>query len=482
MPAMIRAIGTLCTRVFQAICPDPFVIAILLTLVTVVAALLCGQPPERAAAGPIFDAWHDPGGGYWKLLAFAMQMCLILVTGHALASAPVVDRAIQQWAGVPKTASGAAGLVAAVACLAALINWGLGLIVGALFARAVGEAMARKGVAVHYPLLAAAGYLGLMVWHGGLSGSAPLSVTSLASARGSLPESALALLPAGGIPLGQTLFSPLNLAVTGGLVLLAPILAVLVAPTDPRAIRPISDFPVRGDSAHEPAGPDDSGRTTLPDRLNHSVVVALLLAIPLVAAVGRFVWLRGGVDAPLALRLSTGMQSIGLNEINMVMLAVGLIAHGSPVRYMAAAEGAARGCAGIMIQFPLYAGIMGIMVESGLAARLADLFSRVDAPQAIPVLSFVAAALLNLFIPSGGGQWAVQGPIALAAGHSGGIEPGTMVMAVAYGDQLTNMLQPFWALPLLAITGVRARDIVGYTATIMLFASLWIAACLWFLG
>lgn len=484
MTRMIRFLGAACTRIFQTLCPDPFVIAILLTLVTVAAALLWGDSAADAGGTRstlLFDAWRDNAGGLWKLLAFSMQMCVILVTGHALASAPIVQRNIQRLAGLPSTAPAAVGAVAVLACGAALINWGLGLIAGALFARAVGAAMARKRVAVHYPLLAAAGYLGLMVWHGGLSGSAPLAVTSLASAKSSLPASALPLLPAEGIPLGQTLFSPLNLVVTGGLVLLAPLLAVLLSPKAGAAVRSIDEFPVNEpDRAGVPL--TDRGGRSLPAVLNDSVVVALLLAVPLLAAVVRFVWLRGGAEETAIARLSTGLQGIGLNEINMAMLAVGLIAHGSPARYMAAAEGAARGCAAIMIQFPLYAGIMAIVVESGLAARLADAFNQVAEPRALPLLSFLSAAVLNIFIPSGGGQWAVQGPIALAAGQTGGIEPGTMVMSVAYGDQLTNMLQPFWALPLLAITGVQARDIVGYTATIMLFSGVWIAACLWFLG
>jgi short-chain fatty acids transporter len=157
---------------------------------------------------------------------------------------------------------------------------------------------------------------------------------------------------------------------------------------------------------------------------------------------------------------------------------LGLALHGTPARYVRAVDDAARGCAGIILQFPLYAGIMGMMHQSGLTAQIAAGLSAQASATTLPLYTFASAGVVNLFIPSGGGQWGVQGPIAVQAALEAGVEPAKMVMAVAYGDQLTNMLQPFWALPLLAITGVRARDIVGYTAVLMILAGLWLAGCL----
>jgi len=154
---------------------------------------------------------------------------------------------------------------------------------------------------------------------------------------------------------------------------------------------------------------------------------------------------------------------------------VGLLLHGSIRSYAAAVEGAMRGCAGILLQFPLYGGIMAMLAASGLVGLIAGTMGTIATPQTLPFYTFVSAGITNLFVPSGGGQWAVQGPIALETAFRMGVEPGRIVMAVAYGDQLTNMLQPFWALPLLAITGVRARDIVGYTALVMVVAGAWIA-------
>ena len=170
---------------------------------------------------------------------------------------------------------------------------------------------------------------------------------------------------------------------------------------------------------------------------------------------------------------------MGLDQVIMIMFALGLLLHASPVAYMHAAGDAARGCAGIIVQFPIYAGIMAIMAATGLVTMIAEGFVSVGNQTTMPLLSFLAAGIVNIFVPSGGGQWAIQGPIALQSGMDAGVMPGKMVMAVAYGDELTNMLQPFWALPLLAITGVRARDIVGYTAMVMVVAGTWMA--LWLL-
>jgi short-chain fatty acids transporter len=466
---MISRLGLAISRVFHRVCPDPFVIAILLTALTAILALAFGRFPsgvdtvgDRAVA--LLNAWRADDG-IWKLLAFGMQMCLILVTGHALASTRPVRRVIDALAGLPQSAGAAAVLVCLAACITGLINWGLGLIVGALVAREVGRSCARRGVRVHYPLLAAAGYMGLLVFHGGMSGSAPIATTTLAGAKKVLPESALAYIGEG-ISLDQTLFSPLNLLVTGGLVVLLPVLFWMLAPRREQDMVPyaVAQAPARvAMTSHAPMIPtsNDDG-VSVPDRLDRSPIVAWLLAILLLA--GFFMYVR-----------DSGAMRIRIDDVNALMFALGLILHGSPRAYMNAVEDAARDCGGIIIQFPIYAGIMAMMKASGMIDTLTDAFTRVGTAQTLPVMSFLAATLVGLFVPSGGAQWSLQGPIALQSGAAVGAEPGAMLMSVAYGDELANMLQPFWALPLLAITKVRARDIVGYTAIAMLLAGAWMA-------
>ncbi|MBK7405261.1 MAG: short-chain fatty acid transporter [Phycisphaerales bacterium] len=453
---MISALGLRISAVFRRTAPDPFVLAILLTLLTVALAL--ALTPSTPAS--LIDTW---GGteGVWSLLAFGMQMCIILVTGHALASSPPFSALLDRLASLPRSGAQAAALVAATACLLAVCNWGLGLIAGALLAKRVGLAMARKGIPAHYPLLAASGYLGLMVWHGGFSGSAPLKVTTAKD----IAEVFGADAPIQPTNLHHTILSPMNLFITGGLLLLTPLLAAMLSPRSPTHTAAADAF--TGPEPLPAPHTDNLGKPLLPRLLEDTP----LLTVPLVALIGFWAWRfylpREGH--------ASGLLSLSPDRVNLTMLLLGLALHGTPRRYAAAVEQAATGCAGIILQFPLYAGIMGVMKSSGLTEQLSRTLAEGAGPHTLPLFTFLSAGLVNLFVPSGGGQWAVQGPVAVHAAIDAGIDPAKMVMAVAYGDQLTNMLQPFWALPLLAITGVKARDIVGYTAVIMCFAGAWTA-------
>ena len=453
---MIGRLGLRISAVFRATAPDPFVLAVLLTLVTFALAFTLTD----ATPNSLVDYWGG-SSGVWSLLGFGMQMCLILVTGHALASSPPVSAVLDRLASLPRTGAQAAALVAFVACTLSVCNWGLGLIAGALLAKRVGEEMERRGRPAHYPLLAAAGYLGFIVWHGGFSGSAPLKVTT---ARG-LTEIFGDSPPIGVIDLSQTLLSPLNLIVTGGLVVMVPLLVMALSPRDARDMQSASTF---GPAAEEPRSesPEEERSPFLPRLLEETPIVTLAL----VALIGWWAW-RFYIPRE---NHESGIFHLNPDTVNLTMLLLGLVCHGTPRRYVRAVEQAATSCAGIILQFPLYAGIMAVMKASGLTAMLAEAIAANATPQTLPVFTFLSAGVVNLFVPSGGGQWAVQGPIAMQSAVDAGVSPAKMVMAVAYGDQLTNMLQPFWALPLLAITGVKARDIVGYTALVMVVAAAWV--------
>ncbi len=463
LPCMVRHFGYLVTAVFRRVVPDPLVIAVLLTLGVFIAAIVFGRFPEGVdgvinRSDWLISAWRG-GNGLWKLLAFAMQMCLILLGGHILAEAPPVRRILSKVGDLPRSGASAAAIVALVAMLLGILNWGLGLIGGAVLAREAGRSLARRGIPSHYPLLAAAGYTGLLVWHGGLSGSAPLSMTTAAGAEKVLPAELVgdAIIT----PLGQTIFSLENLLVTGGLLIIVPLLLRFMAPSNELS-EPITRF-APASSLETPATPPTN---TLPDFLNHTRWITLLLGAALLVA---------GVSSVV----ESGIDRIGLNTVIMILLAAAFLMHRSPEAFMDAAARAAAGCAGIIVQFPLYAGIMGLMVASGLVQTMTEALLALATPQTLEFWTMVSAGIVNILVPSGGGQWAVQGPIALQAAQEAGIGTGAMVMAVAYGDELTNMLQPFWALPLLAVTGVRARDIVGYTAIVMVVAGGWMT--LWLL-
>ena len=450
---MIRRLADALSRWSARWVPDPFVIVILLTLVTMALVwALTGKDPVAALGawggrlqdGEVLKAER----GLWSLLAFAMQMCLTLVTGHALAAAPPVRRAIARLVDHVPSASAAVVVVALVAMLMGLLNWGLGLIVGAVIARDMGRSLKRRGVRAHYPLIGAAGYTGLLVWHGGLSGSAPLKITRASEIATVLPPG-LHLDP---LPLSETIGSPLNLTVAALLLVGVPLALVLMRPRD-ADIREIDAFAPADDlPATAPAG-------TGPARaLERSSVLALLLAAAAFTYLGMLV-------------ARVGFGGIDLNVVNLFFLALGLVLHRSAGAYGAAVGDAARSTGGIILQFPFYAGIMGMMALTGLIAVLAQAVGDAATPTSFGPLTFLSAGTVNLFVPSGGGQFAVQGPVVIEAAHQLGVPMGKAVMAFCYGDQWTNMLQPFWALPLLGITGLKVGDLIGYTAALMLLVA-----------
>ena len=451
---MISRLGLIVSNTIGRCVPDPFVLALGLTVLTALLAMVfvvSGQDRTSEEFTAVLDAWWN--GGIWTFLKFGMQMCLILVTGFALASSKPIRWCIERIASIPRDTASAAALIALVAMCAGLINWGLGLIVGALLASTCAEFLGRRGVRVHYPLICAAGYTGMLTWHGGLSGSAPLKMTKMEEITSILPAEVIATLGVEPVPLQASIFSNLNLFVTIGMLVLVPLTLFLLAPGRESEIRTAADLDVRKTDDKDDDVPNRDGIVAI--LLNGTVACGLLL--------GMIIYLlRSG-----------GLGRLGPNEVNATMLGLGMLFHGSPRRYLHAVEKSARGCAGIILQFPFYAGIMALLSASGLALWLAETTSQNATATSLPIMTFLSAGVVNFFVPSGGGQWGIQGPIALEAGAAVGVPAGKMIMSVAYGDELTNMLQPFWAIPLLAIAGIKAREIVGYTALVMIVAGSW---------
>jgi short-chain fatty acids transporter len=435
---VIARFGDRLSRIAARVVPDPFVIALGLTLVVgcfAAVLLATAGTPAREIPAAVFDGWFA-GFKDTALLAFALQMCLVLVTGHALALAPPVQYGIAVVARLPRSAGHATLLVAVVACLAAIVHWGLGAIAGALVAREVARHAGARGLAVHYPLLGAAAYTGLGVWHGGLSGSAPLKVAE--------PKH-FAVDVAGVVPVSETLWSPLNLVILGSLLAIIPLACWAMTPRDRDKLVPPEALPPL--PARERAAP-----TTLPERLGESRVIAMVIGVVGLGFLGHAFY--------------GGRMGLDLDALNAGFLFVGILAHGGVARYLDAVIDGARGAAAIVVQFPFYFGILGMMKAAGAIAWLSDTLTDVASPGSFPLLAFLSASLVNLVIPSGGGQWAVQGELLLGAGGELGVPAGTTVMAFAYGDGITNLVQPFWALPLLGIMGLRARDILGYTTVV----------------
>lgn len=445
---MLRFVTEASVKLVNKYLPSPFVFCILLTLCVFAAAIgVAGQTPLQAA-----DFWSK---GLWSLLGFSMQMALILVTGHVLAKAPLISRVLDTLAsGIrsPRMAVFAVTLVALIGCW---LNWGFGLIVGAVFAKT----LARQVRGVDYPLLVASAYSGFLVWHGGLSGSIPLALATQGADL--LRISGQTITEA--IPVAQTMFAPFNLTIVFGLLIGLPLLNMAMMPRKPIVADP-------GKLQEEvPLLP---ARNTLAQKLDDSHILALLLSG------------MGGIY--LYGHFSGAGFNFTLNVVIALFLFIGLLAHGTPERYSRAVEDSARGISGIVLLFPFYGGIMGLMMHApeggtSLSAMMTRAFIDFSSPDTFPMLAFLSAGLVNIFVPSGGGQWAVQGPIMLPAGVELGVSPVISAMAIAWGDSWTNMIQPFWALPLLGIVGLDARAIMGYCLMALLYSGALITAVFYFM-
>lgn len=439
---------------FRKYLPSPFTIAVLLTVLSILLAWgFTDNTSDRGHLAAILTYWE---AGIWNrgLIVFAYQMMLILVLGHVLVLSKPMERLIMRLTGFVSTPANAALFVALPTMLVSFFNWGLGLIFGALLARKVGEYAQQKQIPVNYPLIGAAGYTGLMVWHGGISGSAPLKVSESGHIHelmaGSATAETLALLPAS-ISTADTVFSTWNIGLFLLVVLLVSLLVYLIGKrARPTGIRlPRYQFNRDKEVAADGA-----------ERLDRSRIVSVAFGLLILLA--------------FVLQYSTMLRQLNISPdmLNFFMLGLALILHGSFQRFLHAVEAAIGDTAGILIQFPLYFGIMGIMSSSGMIAGISDFFVSVSSSDTLPIFTFFSAALVNIFVPSGGGQWAVQGPLVLESAVQLQVPLPKAVMALAYGDQITNMLQPFWALPLLGITGLKARDILPYTLIFMLAGML----------
>ena len=426
-----------CVRVVNRWLPDAFLFAVILTIVVFLGAM------AATGMGPItmLEKWGNDAG-FWGLLSFAMQMALVLVFGNAMASAGPCKKGLGAIANLAHNKKQAIIITTFVSVICCWLNWGFGLVAGALLAKEI----AKRVRDVDYPLLIASAYSGFVIWHAGFSGSIPLSLVE-GKTFGDVTYQA---------PITETLFHPVNLVMV--------LIILFVMPLINYAMHPDKDHTICVDPA---LLTDEKERTykieTPADKMEHSKILwAILIAACWIYIVMYFV--KNGF-------------TLGLNIVNFLFMTLGLTLHGNLRKYVDAISDAAGGAAGILLQFPFYAGIMGMMVATNadgvsLASTISNFFVSISNQVTLPMLSFLAAGIVNFFVPSGGGQWAVQGPIMMPAARAQGISDGMMAMAVAWGDQWTNMIQPFWALPALGIAGLSARDVMGYLVVILLFTGV----------
>ncbi len=442
-----------CVSLVQNYLPDAFIFCIILSIIVFTAAM----PVTGMSFIDVSNAW---GNGVWSLLGFSMQMALVLVLGTAFASAKPIKRIIQNLAQIPKTATGAITFVTLVSMICCFINWGFGLVVGALLAKEV----AKTGLKVDYRLLIASAYSGFVVWHAGLSGSIPLTVATYSESLNSISAGAITEA----IPTSQTIFSPWNLIMVVVVIVSISILNAYMHPDDNNIVTVDPSLLVEEEEIF--ATP-----TTPAEKIENSRVLSIIIAIISCTYLVTYFINAGSI-----------INSLSLNIVNLIFLTLGILFHGTPINYVRAITSASKGAGGILLQFPFYAGIMGIMTATGpegvsLAGAISNVFVSISTERTFPIFSFLSAGIVNFFVPSGGGQWAVQAPIMMPAGDALGVPQAVTAMAISWGDAWTNMLQPFWALPALGIAGLGARDIMGYCAVVLIATGIIISLGFFFL-
>lgn len=432
----MRALTNFFDRLVQRYLPDAFLFAVILTLlVFVMGIFMTGSTPIQ-----MVQYW---GSGFWDLLAFSMQMALVVVTGYVLANTQIVKSILKKISMLAKSPIQAIMLVTVIATIASLINYGFGLVVGALMAIQI----AKRVPSVDYRLLVASAYSGFLVWHGGFSGSTPLLIAT----EGHFLEEQIGI-----IKVTETLFSSFNLFIVFVLLVTLPLLNAYLMKTREKTqiTNPVIDWD--DDEFDKKAEEAATVAETPSDRIENSFIISLLIGLLGVSYIV-YHFVVNGFD-------------LNLNIVNLTMLFLGIILHRTPRRFLNSVNDAVKNVGGIIIQFPFYAGIMGMMVESGLSEQLSMMFVNISTEFTFPLFTFISAGIVNLFIPSGGGQWAVQGPIMISAGMELGVSNAKTAMAVAWGDAWTNMIQPFWALPLLAIAGLKVKDIMGFCVIILIYS------------
>lgn len=467
--------------------PDPFIFAIGLTVIVFLMAIgLTDSGPADTVV-----AW---GEGLSGLLEFIAQIAITLITAHALAHTDAVRRLMARLGRVPRSPLVAYGMVTFVAGVASLFSWAFGLVVGALVARQVAIEGRRRGLRLHYPLLVASAYGGYVLWHMGYSSSAALFVATPGHAMEDR---------AGIIPVTDTIFASWNIAGAAAGLILVPLVCMAMRPKAGDEIVEVPDTVIDNyhesqrrmerelteagagrlpepsgaatavatrptDSAHDNPGHGNPGQveetqpsaapattavTTLAQRLDRSRVFSLGAGLALAIY--------------LVLYFADNGLNLTLNIVNWSFLCLGLLLARSALHYVKLVGNASVTVGQVILQYPFYAGIMGMMIGTGLVSVIAGWFIAVSTAGTLGFWAMLSGGLLNMFIPSGGGQWAVQGPIFIEAAQSLGTDPSRVVMGVAYGDQWTNMIQPFWTIPLLAIAGLHMRQIMGYTFVVL---------------
>ncbi|MBP2636683.1 MAG: hypothetical protein H6Q72_2590 [Firmicutes bacterium] len=433
---MINRVLMFFVNLMQRYLPDPFTIVWVITLFVGAMAVIVTQKSPVDVIG----YW---GKGFFDILAFAMQMSLVLITGYALASANIVRKFLQKIVLIPKTPTQTILFIGFSSMALYYLNWGLGLIAGGFLAR---EA-AKQHRDTDFRVLVTAAFSGIIITHGGLSASVPLVINT----KGHFLESQMGL-----VPLTQTIFHPQALLITCTLAIIIPFVCVLMLPKRKEDIV-VPDISKLEDEKVDAAA-TTLVETFLADKMDNSRFLNYTLGLAGLVYLGMY-FMKNGFN-------------LNVNILIFMFIVLGILAHGTLINYAKAISKGTATASGIILQFPFYAGIMGIMHGSGLVNVISDWLLGISTYQTFEVACYFSSLIISIFVPSAGGHWVVQAPFMLPAAATLGVEPWKVAMGVAWGESIWNIVCPFWALPLLAIANMSLRDLMGFSVLLFIIGNI----------
>ena len=439
-------------KIVEKYYPDAFIFVIVLSVLTFILALV----NTEASSVEVLEAW---GNGLPKLFTFTAQISIIMITAHALAHTNPVETILSKVGSYPNSPIQAYALVTFISGIASLFAWSFGLIVGGIVSKFVAIGCSKKKIIIHYPLLVASAYSGYVIWHMGYSSSAALFVSS---------DGHSLIDKIGIIPVTETIFTNFNMILALITLIIITIINPLMRPTNKTEIKEIDTNVFNLSNKNNDFLDINQKNRTLAQTIESNRFISLFVGFCLLFFIFYIFHKKG--------------FSLDLNIVSWSFLGIGLILSNSPIHYVKLVNKAAITVGPIILQYPFYAGIMGIMADTGLIDVMANKISEISSSETLGFYSFLSGGLVNMFIPSGGGQWAVQGPVMIEAANNLNVEPYVVVLGVAYGDQWTNMIQPFWTIPLLAIAGLHMRQIMGYTFVIFLVTGVLYGSAMLYLG
>jgi short-chain fatty acids transporter len=444
-PGAIARLGSTLADWCERWFPDAFVFALVALVIVFLAGLVSGAP--------VHDLIKFFGDGFWCLIPFTLQMAMIIIGGYAVASSPPVYRAITWLAGIPREPRSAIAFVAFFASFTSLLHWGFSPIFSGLLVREI----VKRVRGIDYRAAGAAAALGTgSVWALGLSSSAAL----LMATPSSIPPALLKI--SGVIPLSQTIYTWQSIVTAAILIAASVVVAYLSAPR--HSSRTAESFGI----VHPELPRDAATRRTPAEWLEYAPVLSVAISVVGLLYLWQVVTARG----PLA--------ALDLNTYNFLFLMSGLLLHWRPRSFTRSVNEAVSATAGVLIQFPFYGGIFGLITMSALSAHLAHLFVRVSTQSTYPLLVGLYSAVLGLFIPSGGSKWIIEAPYVLQAAKDLHVNLGWVVQIYNISEALPNLINPFWMLPLLGILKCRARELVGYGILQLLVHSVLVFFLIWF--